>query len=90
MNSYLVGQTVVLSTTVRNVLNQLVNPTTVTCTVKRPDGTTTNVILDNPTVGNYEGNLTVTQNGMHYYRFEADEPDGAIEGRFRGVGSLVV
>lgn len=89
MNSYVAGQSVVLSTTIRDVAGALVNPDEVTCEVKRPDGTVATVILSNPSTGLYEGNFTTALAGMHYYRFESSSPDGAVEGSFRVNGSLV-
>jgi hypothetical protein len=90
MNSYVAGQSVVLSVTVRNVSNALVDPADITCQVKQPNGTVSNVLLTNPSVGVYKGNFTTVLAGSHYYRFTATDPDGAVEGSFRVTGSLVV
>jgi uncharacterized protein YfaS (alpha-2-macroglobulin family) len=51
----------------------LVDPTTVTLRLRRPDGTEdSSIIPDNPSTGIYEAEVTLDQSGSWGIRFEAE------------------
>ncbi len=93
MSSYYTGQLVRLSVafTVNGVAT---DPTTVTCKVKQPDGTTvtktyaaSEVVRDS--TGNYHYDYAVTQAGWHYYAFAGTGTvQAAAEGAFAGITSM--
>ena len=67
---YLFGNTVRLSDRVTLYgTTTLVDPTTVTCTVKQPDGTLSTPAVVKDGVGLYHADFNPTQSGAHMYQF---------------------
>jgi hypothetical protein len=82
MNKYDVGDKVRLSITVRDYAAALADPT-LTCTARKPDGTTTSLTPVQSSTGNWYADVTVDQSGHWFYRWTAT---GAVvaaeEGQF--------
>jgi hypothetical protein len=75
MNEYELGTTVRLTSEFRDLDNELIDPTTVTLTIDRPDGTVVSVIpVNNPSIGSYNANYTTTVTGEHAYTWKGDTP----------------
>lgn len=69
-DSYKVGQTVLIKAYFRDVDENLVDPDTVTITVRAPDGTLTNPPNTNPSVGEYHTAQLLDQAGIWRWRWE--------------------
>lgn len=84
MNRYKVGATVVLSLTVTDPdTAQLVDPDTVTATVRRPDGMTSAPTVSHPSVGVYRVSVVADAEGPWRYRFVGTGAyAGVAEGAF--------
>lgn len=70
---------------VKNAAGALTDPTTITVTVKRPDGTTTTPATPvHDSTGSYhfdyEPAVTAAMVGSHKYRIVTSNPDAAFEG----------
>lgn len=81
-NTYPQGKTVHLSTTVRNDSGQIVDASTVTATVRAPDGTETTYSggqVSHDGLGVYSIAVVLAQAGTWVYRFDSTSPDTANE-----------
>jgi hypothetical protein len=58
------------STVVAAQVGKATNPTTVTCKVRKPDGTVATPAASNVSVGRYEATFDPDAAGVHRYRFE--------------------
>jgi hypothetical protein len=83
--TYEIGQVAHLKATFKDGLTKaLADPTTVTCKVKEPDDTVTTLVygtdaaLIKESTGVYYVDVSVDQEGMHWYAFEGD---GVVESR---------
>lgn len=56
-----------------------VDPDTVTCAVKAPDGTTSAPAVTKRSTGIYDAPLTPSQAGTYHYRFDASGTYNAVE-----------
>ena len=82
INVYTVGQLVRLTATFK-VGATLTNPTTVTASLKDPDGVVTTPGTSNPSTGVYTIDVTPTKKGRYAYRFAgAGACVAAAEGEF--------
>jgi len=75
MNKYELGTTVSLETVFRDLDGVLFDPTTVALKVVRPDGVTDVIsVINNPSVGNYNGDYTTSVEGEHTYTWTGEVP----------------
>jgi hypothetical protein len=77
VNIYPNGQGVVLSNTFKNTAGALTDPTTVTLTVRRPDGT-----VDTPTA-------VKDSTGTYHADYTSTTQAGAYVWRWSGTGALI-
>ncbi len=77
MNKYDVGDQVRLSVVIANNAGTATDPTTVTCTVRKPDGLAQTLSASKDSTGNYHADVTIDQQGEWDYRW-------------LGTGSLIV
>lgn len=77
MNKYDIGDQVRLSVAVTNSAGTATSPTTVTCTVRKPDASSASLSVVNDSIGNYHADVTPDQVGQWDYRWA-------------GTGALVV
>lgn len=68
MADYDVGDVARLEATFRDTAGVLTN-TTVTLTVKKPDGTSSTPSTSNPSTGLYRADISIDQPGVWVYRF---------------------
>jgi hypothetical protein len=81
-NTYPQGKTVHLSTTIRNEAGAPVDPSTITATVRAPDGTETTYSggqVTRDSLGVYHVDVVLSQAGPWVYRFDSTSPDTAGE-----------
>jgi hypothetical protein len=81
-NTYPQGKTVHLSTTIRNDAGQIADASTVTATVRKPDGTEatyTGGQVSHDGLGVYSIAVALDQAGPWVYRFDSTSPDTAGE-----------
>ena len=71
---YDVGDRLQLECEFRDSTDILVNPGTVTASVKKPDGTTASLSTTNPSTGVFRALVTLDQEGKWYYRFVGTSP----------------
>lgn len=96
MAAYDLGQSVKLSVSFTDAAGSAANPTTVTCTVREPDGTETEYTsattpaVSNPSTGTYELVLSPDQSGMWAYRWAGStgSTTPVDEGQFHVLGSV--
>lgn len=67
--------------------NAAYGPTTVTVTVRSPQGILTHPAVTNPSLGHYETTFTVNRIGIWRYEFEGIGPEGVV---VREIGSACV
>ena len=72
-----IGDKVRLTCALTDITGAAADPTTVVCTVRAPDNTTSTPSVMHPGLGSYYSEVTTTQSGTYFYRFE-------------GTGALVV
>lgn len=97
MAAYDKGQSVKLSTSFTDAAGAAANPTTVTCTVREPDGTETEYTsittpaVTNPTTGTYQLVIVADQSGMWAYRWVGTTGSTVAvdEQQFHVLGSLI-
>lgn len=70
-NSYIIGNQIKLSASFTNNAGSLVNPTSVSLVIKKPDRTIETITPTNDSTGKYHFNYTPTMVGDYCYRFEA-------------------
>lgn len=75
MSTYLVTTAITLTATIRDAASALADPTTVVCTVKKPDGTTVTPMVTNTATGVYTAEITLDTAGTWYVAFQTS---GAI------------
>lgn len=84
--TYLRGKTVLLSADVKNETGQLLDPTTLTLTIKRPDGTTASYAwpgaIFRAGLGQFQVAFLTALAGRHYCRWVSTGPDSADEREF--------
>ena len=92
MNSPIIGQTVVLQATFKDIAGVLVDPSSVTLTIEDPSGDETTPVPTNPSVGVYQHPLDLDEVGDWDYRWEGDTTEGTAvcEGRVCVVSSSVL
>lgn len=77
MTTYDIGDLVTLTATLTNTAGTLSDPTSVTLTVRKPDGSSSTVSNTRSSTGVYTADVTIDQAGEWNYRWE-------------GTGALVV
>lgn len=77
MNVFDIGDQVRLGATFTNLAGTLLNPTTVACVARKPDGSTTTLTAVNESTGVYHADVLVDQSGTW-------------NARWAGTGTLVV
>lgn len=77
MTKFDIGDSVRLTATFTNLAGSLTNPTTVVCTIRRPDGNSSTLSNSTSSTGVYTADVTVDQSGEWNYRWS-------------GTGALVV
>ena len=70
INQYLLGNMIRLSVSFQDSEGELVDPTSVTLEIKRPDGVTEMPTPSKEAVGKYYFDYTPSVIGMHYYNFQ--------------------
>lgn len=80
-NRYVVGALVRLYAEFRDLDANDVAPSTITCRVKAPDGTTTTPAVTLDALGRYHAEVSITAAGTFYYRFEGTGAAQAAEER---------
>lgn len=96
MAAYDKGQTVKLSTAFTDANGAAANPTTVTCKVRKPDGTETTYTsgttpaITNPSTGTYQLLIAVDQSGMwsHLWTGTTGSTVAVDEQQFTVLGSV--
>lgn len=75
MNEYELGTATKFEVTFRDLVGDLISPTTVTLIILRPDGVSTSVsTINNPSTGNYNGLYTSVVIGDHSYTWMGVSP----------------
>ncbi len=89
MSNPIVGATVTLQATFKDIDGDNVDPSSVDLTVEDPDGTVTTPATTNPSVGVYQSQLDLTIAGDWDYRFEGETSEGTVicEGRVCAIAS---
>lgn len=69
MSDWDIGDQVTISVSVYNAAGTLADPTTVTLTVRKPDGTLTTPLVTKNSTGVYHADVFPDINGTWYYRW---------------------
>lgn len=77
MSDFDIGDQIRLSVAFTDLAGTAADPTTVVCTVRKPDNTTSTPSVTNDSTGAYHSDLTLDLDGSWYFRFA-------------GTGALVV
>ncbi len=77
MNKFDIGDQVRLSVVITNNAGTVTDPTTVTCTLRKPDALSSTLSVTKDSTGNYHADVTIDQQGEWDYRW-------------LGTGSLIV
>ena len=74
MNTFSLGSRIRLSANFKDLNNADIDPTTVTLLIKKPDGTiqTESNTPAKDAVGKYHFDITLSQVGDYFYRYECD------------------
>jgi hypothetical protein len=70
MSVYIVQTQIRVTATFRNLAGALTNPTAVTCTVKKPDGTTATATPASSSTGVYTADITLDAPGTWYVEWQ--------------------
>lgn len=80
-----IGETHTPEITFRDSAKALYAPTSVTVTVRAPNGTLSNPAVTNPSLGVYQTTFTLSQIGVWRFEFQGTGPSGAIVREGGGV-----
>lgn len=91
MKPPIVGQTVILQAVFTDTSGNNVDPSSVDLTIEAPDGTLSSPAPTNPSVGVYQHQLDLTEDGDWDWRWEGTTSEGTAvcEGRVCAIASGV-
>lgn len=73
-----IGESRLVTATFRDTDGVLVDPTSVTLTVRDPSGDTTNPPIDNPSTGVYTATIDFDESGWWNWRWEGETDEGTV------------